>query len=1040
MNTVGSVWNKWDLHIHTPESFQWSDGKRFSEQEPEEQTKACESIVDKLNELDVVAFCIMDYWTFEGYILLRRYIKDNPGCTAKRIFPGIELRINAPTNFRLNSHVLLNDELDDDMLRVFQNKLQMACPEKHALIRQNFITVAKGYDIGKLNHHGYSQADRTDDAKMCVLGMKTVVVSTESIDIAIDAVGSSNCLIIQPYGTNDGVEGLDWKKHSYADNTIMKWAHCFETRKQDEVDLFLGTETEANKSFLSAFQQNLSGYPKPVFSGSDAHCIADYGNYPSNRTTWLKAQPTFKGLQQVCNEPALRCHIGETPKKLGHVQQNPTKYLKTLALKKCEGSMFDEHWFDGKEILLNPGLIAIIGNKGSGKSALADILALAGNSHCPKMEFLNGDRFRKNNDNKAKHFEATLTWADETEVKTSLDENADKQKPERVRYLPQHFIEDLCNEIATGSNGDFEKELKKVIFSHIPRENQLHTGTLDDLLEYLVKTHKEALALIQQDIRDLNEHIVRNEEEMSEETLKTYQTALELKEKELEALNKQPLDLVEKPSEDPEDEATKKAVDDINDAKNSLNVVTETIHNLHTERQARNAEQAAITQLIGYVDNFETQHNAFVEDHQEEFVERGLDINEIVTVTIDRTPLTKSLKQATNRISEIQVLLDGKDATETEKAVKGLETRSMELNEKITKVQEGLNAPQKAYQAYLKEVQERKERRDAIIGADDQPDTIEYYKQRILRATAAVPEELTTLREERHRLVREAHVELAKIRKTYEVLYAPVQKIASDAATPAHAIQLEFDASVVDSGFEENFFDFINRGRKGNFYGQEESHTLLCDLLQEHDFNSSDAVVEFTDVLMDKLINIEKDGEKKSVSIKSQLKDKKKLTALYNYIFQLDYLEIRYTLRLGGKSISQLSPGEKGALLLVFYLLLDTEEIPIIIDQPEHNLDNESVVRLLVDCIRMARARRQVFIVTHNPNLAVYCDADQLICCKIDKTDGHRINYTTGAIEDYNINRFAIDVLEGTYPAFDNRRKKWHKPIMEITATEDSNE
>ena len=152
-----------------------------------------------------------------------------------------------------------------------------------------------------------------------------------------------------------------------------------------------------------------------------------------------------------------------------------------------------------------------------------------------------------------------------------------------------------------------------------------------------------------------------------------------------------------------------------------------------------------------------------------------------------------------------------------------------------------------------------------------------------------------------------------------------------------------------------------------------------------------------------------------------------------HFLFGLSYLDTRYTLRLGGKDISQLSPGEKGALLLVFYLLLDTEEIPIIIDQPEHNLDNESVVRLLVDCIRKSRARRQILIVTHNPNLAVFCDADQIICCKIDKADGSRITYDTGAIEDYEINQVSVNVLEGTYPAFDNRRKKYHKPIVEYS-------
>jgi ABC-type lipoprotein export system ATPase subunit len=140
--------------------------------------------------------------------------------------------------------------------------------------------------------------------------------------------------------------------------------------------------------------------------------------------------------------------------------------------------------------------------------------------------------------------------------------------------------------------------------------------------------------------------------------------------------------------------------------------------------------------------------------------------------------------------------------------------------------------------------------------------------------------------------------------------------------------------------------------------------------------------------VMTALTVVHRSGVAETLTVQSQLKASKKLVDLYDYIFKLAYLEPRYTLKLGDKDISQLSPGEKGALLLVFYLLLDQEEIPIIIDQPEQNLDNESVVKLLVDCIRRARARRQVIIVTHNPNLAIVCDADQIIYSRIDKAHG----------------------------------------------------
>src|SRR5882762_8436504 len=108
---------------------------------------------------------------------------------------------------------------------------------------------------------------------------------------------------------------------------------------------------------------------------------------------------------------------------------------------------------------------------------------------------------------------------------------------------------------------------------------------------------------------------------------------------------------------------------------------------------------------------------------------------------------------------------------------------------------------------------------------------------------------------------------------------------------------------------------------------------------------------------------------------------------------------------MGDKELHQLSPGERGTILLVFYLLIDKGEIPLVIDQPEENLDNQTVYELLVPCVNEAKERRQIFIVTHNPNLAVVCDAEQVICAVLDKKDNYRMHYVSGAIENPKINR-----------------------------------
>ncbi len=64
-------------------------------------------------------------------------------------------------------------------------------------------------------------------------------------------------------------------------------------------------------------------------------------------------------------------------------------------------------------------------------------------------------------------------------------------------------------------------------------------------------------------------------------------------------------------------------------------------------------------------------------------------------------------------------------------------------------------------------------------------------------------------------------------------------------------------------------------------------------------------------------------------------------------------------------------------------------------------------------------------MVTHNPNLAVAFDAVQFICASINGKDGHRVSYLSGAIENPDVNLTAINVLEGTRPAFDNRDAKY---------------
>jgi energy-coupling factor transporter ATP-binding protein EcfA2 len=115
-------------------------------------------------------------------------------------------------------------------------------------------------------------------------------------------------------------------------------------------------------------------------------------------------------------------------------------------------------------------------------------------------------------------------------------------------------------------------------------------------------------------------------------------------------------------------------------------------------------------------------------------------------------------------------------------------------------------------------------------------------------------------------------------------------------------------------------------------------------------------------------------------------------------------------------------------VLLLLYLAVDHEEsVPLVIDQPEENLDPQSVYAELVQLFRDASERRQVIMVTHNANLVVNTDVDQVIvasCGPQSKDALPQFAYVAGGIEDSRIREEVCRVLEGGAAAFKERAKR----------------
>jgi DNA repair exonuclease SbcCD ATPase subunit len=147
------------------------------------------------------------------------------------------------------------------------------------------------------------------------------------------------------------------------------------------------------------------------------------------------------------------------------------------------------------------------------------------------------------------------------------------------------------------------------------------------------------------------------------------------------------------------------------------------------------------------------------------------------------------------------------------------------------------------------------------------------------------------------------------------------------------------------------------------------------------------------------------------------------------WLYSTDHIKMRYGVTYDGVAIEQLSPGTRGIVLLLLYLVIDQQDRrPLIIDQPEENLDPKSVFEELVPHFREVRKRRQVIIVTHNANLVVNTDADQVIVAASEPSPLGglpTVRYRCGSLEHQNIRKIVCEILEGGERAFRDRERRY---------------
>jgi hypothetical protein len=270
---------------------------------------------------------------------------------------------------------------------------------------------------------------------------------------------------------------------------------------------------------------------------------------------------------------------------------------------------------------------------------------------------------------------------------------------------------------------------------------------------------------------------------------------------------------------------------------------------------------------------------------------------------------------------EEEIALGGSEYTRLNEHLVGVE-------QDILRLTEALDAPQRAYQRYQEELalwqKERTTIEESIASLSARRET--------LRSTAQ--DELVECRKERSSISTRIHEQQLGKAAFQRGLYGRLQTHLSAEPLVARSLPLKFDARLIDSGFAAAFNSLINHTNKGRF---SEPGTIE-ERVKATDLNDPKALALCLEATFAELL----DG-KDIDNVERQLKKAQTASDLYELLFGLEYLEPRYSIRVRGRELIQLTPGERGSVLLVFYLLADKDDRPLIIDQPEENLDNQSM-------------------------------------------------------------------------------------------------
>jgi hypothetical protein len=603
----------------------------------------------------------------------------------------------------------------------------------------------------------------------------------------------------------------------------------------------------------------------------------------------------------------------------------------------------------------------------------------------------------------------TLTWGDGHTTSFRVGEAQGKEKS--VRYLSQNEIERLCSH---KSSKILLEQIESVIFQALDETERLGTSSFSELT---ARTLKGLKLEKEQEARRISSAVARLAQLLTAIGQKPEKEVL-LKDKRSE-LKKFTESLPTLPTEDREGQDELAALIDLKTKFDERIIALQT-------------RATDLSEIATKIDLFRADVAKFEEDISATVVKllpafgafsTGIDVSKLLeAIRRENARITEDLANLREGEAEVAAALLGIPSAEL--AVPNAE----KLGEAIRKRQEETKASETLKLRYQHQKKAISELEVAIKSIEAEIRKIDEESTQESKKTKAVCQDAYC-----------AYIRILKREKTeLEKLYQPLQRNLQSGTETNRRLEFEARFHYEVDNHAERGLAILDRSKKGNFKDRSALKAALEKFWSnvKKDDLSAEKVKDELGALEGQFITYE--GELRDV--REQLRAGYGLEDFYDWLFDPSNVDVRSTINFDKTDLYLLSPGKKGIVLLILFLQIDGEDNrPLVIDQPEENLDNLSVYQDLITFFKERKRRRQIIIITHNPNLVVNTDADQVIVADYDGRLTPRIKYSAGSLENQaaelpdvvpedledGIIEQVCKILEGGETAFNSRKKKY---------------